>query len=286
MHEVLDRMDHRVACSPYPATPRLSASIVTYGNPVDQIDRALASLNLQSIPVEVILVDNAGDPAVRRLAEQHGATYRRPRANLGYGGGHNLALEEVLPASDFHLVLNPDVSFDGSVLEALLTVLEEKPDIGLIMPKVLYPDGATQFLCKRLPTPWDLILRRFAPPWMRRRFRRVLERYEMRDHDYDVSMEPPTLSGCFMLMRVSTLQRVGIFDRGFFMYFEDVDLVRRIRQVARTFYYPEVCIRHEYQKGSYKSVKLALYHLQSAIRYFSKWGWLIDRERHHINRSV
>jgi len=71
----------------------------------------------------------------------------------------------------YHLVLNPDVYFESGVLEKLFDYMEFNSDVGQLMPKVLYPDGEVQYLCKLLPTPMDLIFRRFIPfeEWKRKR---------------------------------------------------------------------------------------------------------------------
>lgn len=213
-----------------------------------------------------------------------GATYLAPGENLGFGRAHNLAYARARSMAPFHLVVNPDVRFDTPVLETLLGQMHQQPDLGVIMPKILYGDGSMQFLCKRLPTPADLLLRRFAPVAARRLLRRFMDRYEMRDRDYEQPMEPPSLSGCFLLLRNEVVDRTGLFDERFFMYMEDVDLVRRVRRVARTLYYPLVAIYHDYQKGSYYDRRLAQYHVLSAARYFSKWGWFRDDERKRLNK--
>jgi len=70
------------------------------------------------------------------------------------------------------------------------------------------------------------------------------------------------------------------------MYLEDTDLSRRIHRVAKTIYYPYVHIYHEHQKGSYKNLKLLEIHIESAIKYFNKWGWFNDLERETINRKI
>jgi GT2 family glycosyltransferase len=105
----------------------------------------------------------------------------------------------------------------------------------------------------------------------------------MHGSGYDKVMDVPALSGCFMLMRVETVMRVGPFDERFFLYFEDVDLSRRVGHVARTVFVPSVSIVHDYAKGSYRSWRLLWHHSVSAVRYFNKWGWLHDPERERIN---
>lgn len=155
---------------------------------------------------------------------------------------------------------------------------------GLIMPKILYPNGEIQFLCKLLPTPLDLISRRFFlfGKYMKKRN----TKYELRFADYDKKMIVPSLSGCFMFMRMEIIKKVGMFDQRYFMYAEDLDLCRRIGEISHTIYYPEVCVYHEYEKGSYKQKKLLGYHLVSVFKYFNKWGWFIDGYRKRINQKT
>ena len=74
-----------------------------------------------------------------------------------------------------------------------------------------------------------------------------------------------------MLVRTSVLQQTGLFDERYFLYMEDVDLCRRIGEVSKTVYFPEVTVFHEYQKGSYRNWLLMKYHVESAWKYFSKW---------------
>ncbi|HWV71328.1 MAG TPA: hypothetical protein VN040_06425, partial [Pseudosphingobacterium sp.] len=97
-------------------------------------------------------------------------------------------------------------------------------------------------------------------------------------------LDVPNLSGCFMFVRTAILKKIGGFDPRYFMYLEDVDLVRRIGEHARTVFCPFVSIYHGYQKGSYANGKLMRLHIQSAIKYFNKWGWFIDSDRRKLNK--
>jgi GT2 family glycosyltransferase len=96
-------------------------------------------------------------------------------------------------------------------------------------------------------------------------------------------MDVPALSGCFMLMRMDAVLRAGLFDERYFLYFEDVDLSRRVGRIARTVFVPHVSIVHDYAKGSYRDWRLLWHHLVAATRYFNKWGWLRDEERDQVN---
>jgi len=267
----------------------INVSIVLFKNDQDLVKKAIYSCVNSVLINRIYLIDNSPTDILSCLASLDSRIeYIFNNANLGFGKAHNIALkrsiEENIP---YHLVLNPDVYFEKGVLEELYNFMEANKDVGLIMPKVLYPDGNIQYLCKLLPTPLDLFGRRFlnfGP------FKKIVEKsnevYELRFTGYDKIMEVPYLSGCFMFIRTEVLKKVGLFDEKFFMYLEDTDLSRRIHRVAKTVYYPYVYIYHEYGKGSYKSLKLLYYHIKSAIKYFNKYGWFFDKEREEINRKI
>jgi GT2 family glycosyltransferase len=264
---------------------RISCSVVSYHNPPEQIAHALQSVAASHVSVTLYLVDNSSDNSLEAIARQHGAEYIHLPSNPGFGAAHNIAIGKALAAgSECHLVMNPDVWFGPEVIPAMARYLEAQPDIALLMPDIRYPDGRRQTLCKLLPTPVDLIVRRFLPALYR--WSGQLARYEMHASGYDRIMDVPALSGCFMLLRASVLRQVGGFDERFFLYMEDVDLSRRVGQVARTVYFPSVSITHGYQKGSYKNRTLLSHHIRSALRYFGKWGWWRDPERTRVNRQA
>lgn len=140
-------------------------SIVLYNNKKEQVIRAINSFLNTDLRVKLFLIDNSPSDSLRELESlDQRIKYIYNNANLGYGKAHNIALkksrEENVP---YHLVLNPDIYFEKGVLEKLYEFMEDNKDVGLIMPKVLYPNGQIQYLCKLLPTPMDLILRRFIP---------------------------------------------------------------------------------------------------------------------------
>lgn len=126
-------------------------------------------------------------------------------------------------------------------------------------------------------------MRRFIPGFLKGKLQLRLDQYELKHKNYDEVMEVPNLSGCFMFLRMEVLKIVGLFDESFFMYLEDTDLSRRINLQFQTIYYPKVSIIHQYEKGSYKSLKLLKYHIVSAFRYFNKYGWFFDMVRATIN---
>jgi GT2 family glycosyltransferase len=121
---------------------------------------------------------------------------------------------------------------------------------------------------------------------LQRIFSRSLSAFELCDMDMSKVLSVPYLSGCFMLLRKKAIQEVGFFDERFFMYFEDLDLTRRIHERYDTLYYPYATIVHRHEMGSYKSVRLLLYGIQSGIMYFNKWGWVWDQQRDLVNSAI
>lgn len=211
-------------------------------------------------------------------------TYLPNPKNIGYGAAHNIAIREsIYDDIPFHLVINPDIIIAPDTLEILMNFIQQHPQVGCVSPKVIYPNGELQYLCKLLPTPLDVFGRRFLPKaWMKKRN----ERYELRQSGYNQPMNIPYLSGCFMLLRTSALQKVKLFDERFFMYPEDVDLTRRLHQQYLTVFYPQTTIVHNHAKQSYHSIRMLWIHATNMCKYFNKWGWFCDQERKRINQNT
>jgi GT2 family glycosyltransferase len=264
---------------------KITASIVVYNNSISDLERAIKSFLDSTVSGELFIIDNSPSPIAQEICKAFHCTYIFTGSNLGYGKAHNIAIRNILGNSSYHLVLNPDVYFGPDVLEKLLYYMEENSSTGLVMPKVLYPNGTTQHLCKLLPTPFNLATRRFLPNgilWLKK----INDHYEMRFGHYNKIMNVPFLSGCFMFLRTAALEKIGLFDDRFFLYAEDTDLSRRIHQKFNTIFFPYAEIYHTHARGSYKNFKLTWYNLRSAFQYFNKWGWFFDRERRTVNEAA
>lgn len=259
----------------------ISASLVLFHNDPTQYGQAMRCF-LEGCDGILYVVDNSTAPLRHELFAHPRVRYVHAGRNLGFGKAHNRAIVMARGTSNAHLLLNPDISFEPDVLPELGQFLKANQEVGAVMPRITYPDGSLQRLCKLLPTPVDLILRRFIPSERIRA--KINQRYELHRLAQDRPSRVPTLSGCFLLIRSELLHRLGGFDERFFMYMEDVDLVRRIGGMAETVYLPSVQVVHAYAKGSYRNRKLLVYHLCSAIKYFNKWGWLFDGDRKTRNR--
>jgi GT2 family glycosyltransferase len=249
----------------------INTSIVIYKHKYDEIAGLLQTLSKVADIGTVFIIDNS-PKETDDVRLRQGVTYIYNNGkNLGYGSAHNIAIRESIKQSvDYHLVVNPDVDFEPDIMIDIEKYMSHHPDVGLLSPKMFSPDGELQYQCKRLPSPADLIMRRFLPDkWTtKRRYR-----YEMRDTGYDHIMEVPYLQGSFMFFRTNALEEIGLFDERFFMYPEDIDITRRMSLRYKTIFYPEASIIHAHQRASYKSLKMLLIHIREMIKYFNKWGW-------------
>lgn len=255
----------------------LVVSIVTYRSPIEEVLAAIQSVQQSSISTAILVIDNAsGEPYASQLraALPEGVVFHAAERNGGFGYGHNQALL-LAPPSEYFLILNPDVRLHSGALEALITFLEVHPGAGLVAPKVLYEDGRLQPLNKRHPTVLDLLLRRTPDhilarwPWAQAR----MARYQMLDVGYDAPCPVEFVSGCCMFFRRDILQRLGGFDERFFLYFEDDDLTRRVNCISEAWYCPDAVITHRWDRASAQSAAMFRVLVESAVKYFTKWGW-------------
>jgi GT2 family glycosyltransferase len=263
----------------------ISASIVLYNSDINQLKMVIQSYTPSNEKI-LYLIDNSPNDRFRFLEKQFTNTRYIYSKNVGYGSAHNIALQEALIAgSSFHLILNPDIRFNPGIISVLLSYMQNNEDVSYILPKVTYPDGTCQYLCKLLPTPFDLIFRRFMPKIGI--FKKANDRYMLKNSGYNKIFNPPCLSGCFMFLRMSVIKKHNLFfDERFFMYCEDVDFIRRLHRVSKTIYFPDVSIIHDYAKASYKSTEMLWEHIKSAVKYFNKWGWFFDAERKRMNKQM
>lgn len=256
--------------------------LVAY-NMTPQDIKTLSNSIIPTNPIYQVVVDNSPNSNRKNVFEKYGWTYIHNPKNPGFGTSHNIIFEKYSKHSDYHLIVNPDISFSGNVILALINFLEKTPDAGCVMPKVYYPNGDIQRLAKLLPSPIDLIGRRLPFKFINSL---INNRLELQHADYQSGcFKVPFVSGCFLLFRSRLIEDIGFFDTRYFMYMEDTDLSRRLC-INHTwpYYYGVTSITHRFEKGSAKKLKLFKIHILSAFKYFMKWGWF-DRQRMILNKE-
>ncbi|VWD30797.1 glycosyltransferase [Burkholderia contaminans] len=230
------------------------------------------------LTVQVQLVDNGGLPDLSKTLEMFdraGIAYEvlAGHGNVGYGRGHNLAIDTA--RSRYHLVLNPDIDLEPDTLVHALDFLDAHREVALLSPWIGDDAGRTQYLCRRYPALFDLFVRGFLPVSWRKRFALRLARYEMQDriNEFDVVWDPPIVSGCFMLFRTEPLKALKGFDPRYFLYFEDYDLSLRTAKLARIAYVPAVRVIHHGGGASRKGMAHVRMFVASAFKFYNRFGW-------------
>jgi GT2 family glycosyltransferase len=202
----------------------LTVSVVLYQNDSAEIDALINCISKTTLSYKLYLVDNSPVDELKMFANRINTEYIFNKKNVGFGHAQNIAIEKAIDKSNYHLILNPDISFQSGTLESIFSFMQSNKDVGQLMPKVFYPDGNVQKLCKLLPHPFDLIGRRFFGN--SKLIKKRNDQYELSNFTYDKILDTPNLSGCFMFLRTDVLKQVGGFDNRYFMYLEDFDLTR------------------------------------------------------------
>ncbi|MFA5163504.1 MAG: glycosyltransferase [Patescibacteria group bacterium] len=249
----------------------LSIVIVNYKSQ-DKLRRLLASLraaDFSGIQSEIIVVENNSGDDLGDL-EALAKVIKSPR-NLGMGGGNNLGISQ--SQGEYVAIMNPDTLVKADSLKILYNYIKQHPEVGLVGPKLVYPDGSLQYSCSRFPGFWIPILRR---TFLGDYFRQVRDSFMMLDFNHDLISEVDWLMGsCLMFKRDLR------FDERYFMYFEDTDLARQVRSRGlKVIYNPEAVVVHDHQRASaelpwYQAIfksRLAWLHILSWWKYFLKWG--------------
>jgi GT2 family glycosyltransferase len=250
----------------------ITASVVLYNNDSEKLSKLISSLNSSKSINKVFIYDNSENNSNEYLfLDSEKYNYRHLGRNKGFGAAHNLVLNDL--KSDYHFFINPDIYFQSTEIDKMIVYMKDNPQVGLLSPQILFPNNDIQYLCKQNPSIFSLLLRRFAPKFVKRIFNSYLENYEMRYMDYSQDFESTYLSGCFMLFRKTILEQIKGFDSNFFLYLEDADITLRASKISKTVHFADAKVYHFWEKGSYKSLKLAFITLQSLMYYFKKHGF-------------
>ena len=266
-----------------PASPvMVSAVMLNYNSKYfpKMCVEAFYRADMHGIPFEFIAVDNASTEQesvgyLEKAAAKGLVRFVRTPKNLGFGGGNNLGAAQA--RGKYILILNPDIFVWEDSVKKMVAYMEAHPDVGVIGPKLVYPNEDVQDSCRRHMKFRDLIVKRTflrRLPFLRKR----VYRYTMTDFDHSAIQEVDLLVGaCFMIPR-HVYEKVGGFDERYFLFMEDFDLCREIAKAGyKVVYFPEASVTHNHKRLSGGSVwklvrrKVFWIHIMSAFKYFWKW---------------
>lgn len=252
-------------------------SVVTVNFNAGEILAASANAVLASTPrVELFVVDNAStDDSLAHLKEKavpgHWLYVLRAGSNLGFARATNLGLRSA--RGDMVLLLNPDCIVQPDTVARLRAVLDAHPEAGMAGPLILNPDGSEQAGCRRaVPTPWRALMRtlglgRFRPGG-------VFDDFVLTGRPLPPGPTPvEAISGAFMLVRRSALEKIGALDEGYFLHCEDLDWCMRFREAGqKILFVPDVAVVHHKGACSKDRPLRVLWHMhRGMIRFYGKF---------------
>lgn len=249
----------------------------------DDLGVSLASARSASTAaLEFHVVNNApGDPGIAALAAAHpDVSIVEAGDNLGYGRAVNLAAAGLAPEVDWILIVNPDTEFEPGSIDELLRVAGEREDAALFGPRIIDGDGSVYPSARALPS-----LRvgvghaLFARFWPNNRWSTTYRRSDLTSPELSEPRATGWLSGACLLIRRSVFDAVGGFDDRYFMYFEDVDLGRRVGETgAVNLYVPSARMTHVGGQSTKRhSRTMIVVHHRSAYLYLAEkyHGWYL-----------
>lgn len=203
--------------------------------------------------ITVVLTENVPDAEEFAASASHPTDRVRNAYPKGFGANHNAAFRRC--RTPYFCVMNPDVRLHADPFPQLVSVVS-KPTVGVVGPLIRNPDGGVEDSARRFPTPAALVRKLFTAP---------------AGADYPSDRGPLAVdwvAGMCMLFRSSAYEAVQGFDERYFLYYEDVDLCRRLQRLRlAVIYEPRVEVVHDARRASRRNPRLALHHAKSMARY-------------------
>ena len=249
----------------------LSVCIVLY-HCGEEVTNALRCLQNAEIEVAVYLCDNSPEDITAEKLQWAfpGVTVLAQKGNIGFGRANNAVLPHL--QSRYHLIMNPDVTFQPDLLPRMVQYMDAHPNIAILTPRVFNEDGSEQFLPKKRISVHYLLgglLERYGGV-----FRRWRQEFTLEDMDVRSPIPVEFATGCFLLIRTSVFRDLNGFDPRFFLYQEDSDLSRRVLDGRKgsIVYHPDMRVTHAWARENTRTFRGRMRQIRSACKYFLKWG--------------
>lgn len=234
------------------------------------------------LDLAIVVVDNASTDGIENMLKTNfpDVQFIRQETNEGFGKSHNKAMSEC--KAKYYFVLNPDTEFpkDQGLMQHLYAFMEKHTRVGMVGPKIVYPDGSLQYSIFRFPTFTQPVYSR-TKLGKKGRGKKIADHFLMKDFDHNATIPVDWIMGSAMFVRGAAIDKVGMFDDRFWMYAEDSDWCRRMWEAHMPVYYVhDVYIKHVHGRASAKvpgiinallKNKYARIHIMSWLKYFWKW---------------
>jgi GT2 family glycosyltransferase len=250
---------------------QVSIIIVSF-NTKALLDRCFAAIAASAggLRHEIIVVDNQSrDGSVEHIRANHpGVILVESGANLGFGGANNLGFKQA--RGTYVVLLNSDAFLVGDALRRAHDLMERRPEIGLAGGRLIGEDGAWQPSARTFPGLWNefVTLTGLAH---RKPHSRLFGTPDMTWRDQNQEIICDWVPGAFMIIRKPILDSIGLFDPAFFLYYEEVDLCRRIRAAGHKIaYWPELTIIHI---GGASTASFSQKLVSKSGRQMGLWRW-------------
>ncbi len=268
----------------------LSIIIVPYKSK-DVLDVALSAVygSRVNFSYEVILIDNGSesDDGTAEMIRQkylsdpdkaQKTTYF-PNPNEGFPIGNNRGMS--MAKGEYMLLLNPDTKLEPDNLQIMMDFMKSRPDVGIATAKLIKGNGELDWACRRSePNPWRSFARLFG---LQKLFPKIFGGYNVMSKDIDEETEIDACVGAYMFFHRRIFDLTKGFDEDFFMYGEDLDLCKRVREAGfKIWYYPKTTCYHYKGQSSKKSSKRSLQAFHDAMwiyyrkHYAKKYGVLFS----------
>lgn len=260
----------------------LSIVVVTFKEDLDVLRRCFESVfKSQGLSYELLVVDNAArkqTAAVLREVSATAAYIPNPR-NMGFAYAVNCGMRA---AKGRHiLLLNPDTEFKPDVLKRMVDHLDHDPEVGIASAVIRYPNGDLQESIRRFPTLLNQLVILLKIPHVLKRTR-IIDRYMMRDVDPYQTQDVDSIMGAFMFIPRRTLEKIGLFDERYFIWFEEVDYCKMAHDTGlKIRHYADVEIIHHkgHSFSKLATIKKQRWIRQSLRKYMKKhhgwWSWAV-----------
>lgn len=227
--------------------------------------------------VEMIYVDNcSNDGSVEYISENYPrVTIIQNQQALGFGENSN---KGVLAAhGEYIAIINPDIVIKGDALWRMLEYAKDYPEVGIIVPQLLNPDGTLQRSVRRYINVKSLVSRGLTKGRDSADNEKI-NRYLCKDIDCSKTQEVDWAIGAAMFMKRELYAELGGFDTDYFLYMEDEDICLRSWKLKRpVVYLPAAQMTHNHLRASSKIGKKMFIHMTSMMTFFKKHGFSPSR---------